>query len=113
MEKFMSINRNYSAMDNESLIANYILQSGKFGLCTRSDLTKGLRTELKSRIIPNYDSLTINKIEEGINKKLHRYNELNRSIILSNLKDMLNFLPEDTKEGGNLLDIIAPNQNEL
>ena len=49
----MSINRNYSAMDNESLIANYILQSGKFGLCTRSDLTKGLRTELKSRIIPH------------------------------------------------------------
>ena len=113
MKKLMSMKLDYSNMENESLLVKYILESGKFGLKTRSDLTKGHRNELKRRIIPNYDSITISKIEEGINKKLYRYNELNQEIIKSNLEDLLRFLPEDAKEGGNLLDIVAPSQNNI
>jgi hypothetical protein len=102
-------------MENEKLIANYIIQSGEYGLSTRSDLTKGLRNELKTRTITNYGSLDINKIEKGVNTFLNSNNldESNQNIILSNLEDMLKFLPEDSKEGGNLLDILAPNQNDI
>jgi hypothetical protein len=118
MKKFMSKNincngLNYSDMENESLIIKYILESGKYGLRSRSDLPKHFRNELKSRTILNYDSLTINTISEGIKKKLYRYNEINKKIIKSNLEDLLRFLPEDAKEGGNLLDIVAPSQNNI
>jgi len=103
-------NMNYSDMENESLLVKYVLESGKFGLRSRSDLPKHFRNELKNRTISNYDSLDIDKITKEIEKKIYRYNELNTKIIRSNLEDLLNFLPEDAKDGGNLLDILAPSQ---
>ena len=110
MKKLMSMNLNYSGMENEKLIANYIIQSGEYGLSTRSDLTKGLRNELKNRTIINYDSLDANKIEDHI---IGCLTESNQHVIRLNLEDLLKFLPEDAKEGGNLLDILAPNQNDI
>lgn len=115
-----NMNLDYSNMENERLIANYILQSGEYGLRTRSNITKGLRNELKNRTIINYDSLITDKIEEYIETFLSTYkqsgshlNEPTQHIIKSNLEDLLRFLPEDAKEGGNLLDIVAPNQNNI
>ena len=122
------MNLDYSNMENERLIANYILQSGEYGLRTRSNITKGLRNELKNRTIINYDSLITDKIEEYIETFLstykqsgshlnsfgiHEYIESTQHIIKSNLEDLLRFLPEDAKEGGNLLDIVAPSQNNI
>ncbi len=112
------MNLDYSNMENERLIANYILQSSEYGLRTRSDITKGLRNELKNRTILNYDSLITDKIEEYIGTFLSTHknsgchlNESTQHIIKTNLYDLLRFLPEDAKEGGNLLDIVAPSQN--
>ncbi len=120
MKKLMSMNLDYSNMENESLIANYILQSGEYGLRTRSNITKGLRNELKNRTIINYDSLITDKIEGYIETFLSTHkqsgrnlNESTQHVIRSNLEDLLRFLPEDAKEGGNLLDIVAPSQNNI
>jgi hypothetical protein len=112
----MSMNLDYSNMENEKLIANYILQSGEYGLRTRSNITKGLRNELKNRTIINYDSLITDKIEKYIETSIlstYKLNDPNQHIIKSNLEDLLRFLPEDAKEGGNLLDIVAPSQNNI
>ncbi len=104
------MNRSYSTMENEILIAEYIKQSGEYGLRTRSSLTKGLRNELKNRSIINYTSLNTTKIEEHLNSYISRIKEEDSHIIRSNLEDLLSFLPEDAKDGGNLLDILAPSQ---